>query len=519
MSGQVHAPGVAAVGVSKAFPGVRALESVTFEMRAGVVTGLVGPNGAGKSTLIGVLTGRLQPDRGHVEVDGERVHFRAVRDAIAAGIQVIPQELTIARGLTVGENLLMGRLPHRGPMVDVGELSAEADRLAARVGLDGGASRPVDELSPVEMRLVMIGRATARECRYLIMDEPTASLSPREVGLIFDITQTLAQEGVGIVYVSHRLSEVKALCSDVTVLRDGHVVHTDTMAHLHVPDLVRLMSDVEADRAGDEEASSAATPTRQPGSRGDVIIRARGLARGIVQPADIDVHAGEVVGIAGLVGSGRTELVRMLAGADEPERGTLEWNGAIVDRPGIRLALAQGVVLLPEDRRAQGGFQDLSVAANVTISALGRFSRWRMFLRLRREQNAAEAALTQLGVPTRRLNDPMRTLSGGNQQKVLIAKWMMTKPRVFLFDEPTAGIDVHTKDEIRRELWRLAATGAGVVVVSSDNEELPALCDRVVVLCEGRISGEIVGDAISPRAILELSYGGMEVPIEDRALG
>jgi ABC-type sugar transport system ATPase subunit len=289
------------------------------------------------------------------------------------------------------------------------------------------------------------------------------------------------------------------------------------MADLGVRDLIGLMSDVEH-AAGDRGLPADRPPQSEEAD--SEVIRARELSRGIARGMSLDVRRGEVVGIAGLVGSGRTEFLRMLAGADKPESGTLEWNGEVVRKFTVREALKHGIVLLPEDRRYQGGFQDLSVAANVSLPSLGTLS-WRStVLRLRAEAQVVRNVLTQLRVPVSRVKDPMRVLSGGNQQKVAIAKWLLTNPRVFLFDEPTAGIDVHAKESIRQELRRLAGAGAGVVVVSSDNEEFAELCDRVVVLHEGRVAGDLAGDAITPAAILRLSYGGVEeVPAEDAALG
>lgn len=507
---------IKAVGVSKIFPGVRALTDVSLEMKPGVVTGLVGPNGSGKSTLIGILTGRLTPSEGHIEDSGERVVFRNVRESIDRGIQLITQELTIAPGLTIAENLLVGRFPHGRFGLDLRRLRLQASEIAERVGLEHEVGKSVDELSPAEMRLVMIGRAASWNCRYLIMDEPSASLSPREVERIVDITRDFAHRGVGVLYVSHRLSEVVSLCSDVTVLRDGKLVHESSMQDMKVRDLIRLMSDVDHTVVTGDDAQEISNVA--PDS--PVVIRATDLRRGIVKGVDLEVRQGEILGVAGLVGSGRTELVRMLAGADKPERGTLEWGGAPAKRHTIREALRHGIVLLPEDRRYQGGFQDLSVATNVSLPSLRSMS-WRNFvLRLRQEYRVVCSALTQVDVPLTRIKHPMRVLSGGNQQKVAIAKWLLTEPRVFIFDEPTAGIDVHAKENIRQELRRLAAGGAAVVVVSSDNEEFRHLCDRLVVMHEGVISGALVGSEITPTAILELSYGGaIEVPTEDAALG
>jgi ABC-type sugar transport system ATPase subunit len=492
-----------AVDVSKRFGGIQALRHASIEVTPGTATALIGPNGAGKSTLIGILSGRTRTDTGSLSVDGAELSFGSPREAIAFGIHLIPQELLAAKGLSVAENLLLGRYPRTGIFFDRRRLVAKAQAIADEGGLDVDVRSSVDGLSPAQLRLMMIAKATSSHCRFLIMDEPTASLSAREVERIGAAIRRLRERGVGVLYVSHRLGEVTEFCQELVVLRDGALTHTGSMADVSVPRLVELMSDVDqVTQAAAAEAAPAAAA-----DPGKVLLEARDLGRGRVAGISLEVRAGEVVGLAGLVGSGRTETIRLLVGADRATSGELYWHGQRVTRPSVRAAIGQGIVLLPEDRRGQGGFQDLAVSDNVALPSLPRFSWACSLLRRGPENRAVTEVLHDVEGTAGRLRSPLRVLSGGNQQKALIAKWLLTRPRVFAFDEPTAGIDVHAKEAIRQQLRRLAREGAGVIVASSDNDEIPGLCDRVVVLREGCIAGELTGPEIRPGNLVALSYG------------
>ncbi|WP_436700489.1 sugar ABC transporter ATP-binding protein [Nocardioides sp. BYT-33-1] len=501
MSGEV-APVLTASGMRRSFGGVHALKEAALTLRPGTATALIGPNGAGKSTLIGILSGRIRRDAGMLTIDGVPVDFHAPRDAISQGIQVIPQELVVGRGLSIAENVLMGRYRRSaGVFVDRRAMVRDAQEIVDQVGLAVDVRDDVDGLSPAQLRLMMIAKATSQTCRVLVMDEPTASLSPREVEGIASAIERLRADGVALLYVSHRLQEVVDLCQDVSVLRDGRTTHTGSLAEANVPQLVRLMGDVPTD-AG----VTSRTGARRSVGEAEVLLKAERLARGRVRDVDVELRSGEVVGLAGLVGSGRTEVLRMLVGADRPMQGALTWRGRVVTRPSIRSAVASGIAFLPEDRRHQAGFQELTVAENVSLPSLAKFRRLRLVVHRRREHQAVERAIADVAGPAGRLRAPMRVLSGGNQQKALLAKWMMTGPRVFAFDEPTAGIDVGAKEAIRVQIRSLAAAGAAVIVASSDNEELPGLCDRVLVMAEGRVSGQLVGDEITQSNLLDLSY-------------
>ncbi|WP_141004824.1 sugar ABC transporter ATP-binding protein [Nocardioides humi] len=471
-------------------------------LRPGIATALIGPNGAGKSTLIGILSGRIRRDAGDLEVDSVPVDFHAPRDAIGHGIQVIPQELVVGHGLSIAENLLMGRYRRIGGVfVDQRAMVRDAQAIVEQIGLAVDVRDDVGGLSPAQLRLMMIAKATSQRCRVLVMDEPTASLSPREVDGIARAIERLRNDGVAVLYVSHRLQEVVDFCQDVSVLRDGRTTHTGALEQSSVAGLVRLMGDVSADAD-----AGARTDARSPAADAEVLLRAERLGRGRVGEVDLELRSGEIVGLAGLVGSGRTELLRMLVGADRPANGALTWRGRAVTRPSVRSAVSAGIAFLPEDRRHQAGFQELTVAENVALPSLARFRRLRLVVHRRREHQAVAKAITDVAGPAGRLRAPMRVLSGGNQQKALLAKWMMTGPRVFAFDEPTAGIDVGAKEAIRVQIRALANAGAAVIVASSDNEELPGLCDRVLVMAEGRLVGELLGDAITQSSLLDLSY-------------
>lgn len=500
MAGDV-APVLTASGIRRSFGGVHALKDATLALRPGTATALIGPNGAGKSTLIGILSGRIRRDAGTLEVDAVPVDFHAPRDAISHGIQVIPQELVIGRGLSIAENVLMGRWRRTGGVfVDQRAMVREAQAIVEQIGLSVDVRNDVDGLSPAQLRLMMIAKATSQQCRVLVMDEPTASLSPREVDGIASAIERLRTDGVAVLYVSHRLQEVVDFCQDVSVLRDGRTTHAGSLARSSVTELVGLMSDVSPD------ADAGARSERRRTADVEVLLRAERLRRGRVSGVDLELRSGEIVGLAGLVGSGRTELLRMLVGADRPASGALTWRGRLVTRPSVRSAVSSGIAFLPEDRRHQAGFQELTVAENVSLPSLARFRRMRLVLHRRREHQAVATAIADVAGPGGRLREPMRVLSGGNQQKALLAKWMMTGPRVFAFDEPTAGIDVGAKEAIRVQIRALADAGAAVIVASSDNEELPGLCDRVLVMAEGAVSGELVGDDITQASLLDLSY-------------
>jgi ribose transport system ATP-binding protein len=483
--------------ITKSFPGVRALDDVSIDVHEGEILGLVGENGAGKSTLIKVISGLYQPDSGEIVWRGERISHQSPVHAVKLGIEVVPQELSLAPALSAAENMFVGNYPSRASRVRWRDVHRAARAMGDRLGLDADLRRPAGSLSPAHQRLVMIGRALARDVRLLIMDEPTVSLPEEEVELLLGVIRTLRSDGVSVIYVSHRLEEVLALTDRTTVMKDARKVATLPTGELDKPALMRMIVG---------RALSEMYPQTGHALSEQALLRVRSLSGGKVRDISFDLYPGEVLGIAGLVGAGRTELVRMLFGADRRDSGEVELEGRAVRIRNPRDAIRHGLALLPEDRRNQGGIVQLSVAANVTLPSVRRFAWARTVLRHRAERRAVQERVDELRVVTPSTRQPLKFLSGGNQQKTLIAKWLMTGARIFIFDEPAVGIDVGAKSEIYALVAALAERGAGVIVISSEIEEVVGLCQRVLVLREGRLVGELRGDDVSEAAILQLCF-------------
>jgi ABC-type sugar transport system ATPase subunit len=486
-------------GVTKRFPGVTALTGVDFDVRTGEVHALIGENGAGKSTLLRVLAGATAPDVGEVRVDGEPADFRGPGDALARGVTVIYQELTLVPHLSVAENLFLGIEPARGGIVDRGAMRRGASEALEQVGLAADPGAPVARLSVAQQQMVEMARALVRDARLLALDEPTATLTPHEVDRLFERVDRLRAAGAGIVFVSHRLDEVRRVADRVTVLRDGERVWTGPATERDDAALVRAMvgRDVEYPR------QPAAGPPAEP-----PLLEAEGLTR---EPAFRDVslrlRRGEIVGLAGLVGAGRTEVARVLAGADRPDAGGMRLGGEPFRPRSPREALRRGVVYFPEDRKRDGLVPRLTVRENVTLSVLGRFTRGGV-VRRRAEAAAARAAVEEVDLRPPEIERPARTLSGGNQQKVVVARGLMAEARVLLFDEPTRGVDIGAKAELHRQIRALADGGRAVLVISSELPELLALADRVVVVREGRVTGRLAGEAMTAEGIMALAVAG-----------
>ncbi len=481
----------------KLFPGVRALDDVSFDVRRGEILGLVGENGAGKSTLMKIVGGLYQPDGGELVWAGERLSHLTPVSAVSRGIEVVPQELSLAPALSAAENMFFGHYPSTGGRVRWRELRRQARALAERLGLTADLRRPAGSLSPAEQRLVMIARALVHDVRLLILDEPTVSLPEEEVDRLLGVIRTLRDGGVSVIYVSHRLEEIIDLTDRVTVMKDARVVATLPTRELDK----RAMMGLIVGRAIEEifPAHGEAISDRP-------LLRVRGLSRRFVRDVSFDLFPGEVLGLAGLVGAGRTEVVRMIFGADRRDAGTIELDGRPVRIASPREAIRAGMALLPEDRRHQGGLMQLSVAANVTLPSLPRFAWARTVVRGGLERRAVAERVRELAIATPSTRQPLKFLSGGNQQKVLIAKWLSTNARIFIFDEPAVGVDIGAKREIYSLIAGLAGHGAGVIVISSEVEEIVGLCQRVIVLREGRLAGELRGPEISEAAILERCF-------------
>lgn len=492
---------VRVAGLSKSFGGVHALRDVSLSVRYGAVHGLVGANGAGKSTLIRCLAGVQQPDGGSIEVDGKPVAIASPQDASALGMAFIHQEMSLVPGWDVLRNMALGVPPRtRLGLIDWRPARARAREVAERVGMRFGLGTPVDDLSTADKWLVMIGRALMHDARLIAMDEPTASLSVQEAQRLHGIVRDLVAGGAAVIFVSHRLDEVSELCADVTVFKDGEVVKSTTAAKATRADLVRAIVGRDVD--------VAARPA-PPKSVGDVVLEVRGVRdERLLRDVDLTVRAGEVVGLGGLVGAGRTELAKIVFGATRPTAGEILLDGKTVRYREPADAVAGGIGMVPEERRAEGVFLDRTIEFNVNLASLDslRVSPALPLLRLREGRRRAQDVARRVTVKARDTTQEVGALSGGNQQKVAIARWLVEKRRLLILDEPSRGVDVGARAEVHSLVREQAAEGTAVLVVSSDNEELVALCDRVVVMAEGRVTGELVGDDITIDAILSLSF-------------
>ncbi|WP_042440090.1 sugar ABC transporter ATP-binding protein [Streptacidiphilus albus] len=497
MAGQPEAV-LSASGIVKRFPGVLALNGVELELRAGEVHALLGENGAGKSTLVRVLAGIHPPDEGTVTLGGEPYRPGSAAEAMAAGVQVVHQELNLLPNLTVAENLFFQRLPRRHGLVDRRELNRRAAELLAEVGLEVAPDTRVERLGIAQMQLLEIAKTLWQNCRVLVMDEPTATLTPRETARLFAILRRLTERGVAVLYISHHLEEVFEIADRVTVYRNGTHVVTRDLDGLDTAEVIRLM-------VGRELADEY--PPRGDAAVGEELLRAEGLTPPGGRPLDFALRAGEVVGIAGLVGSGRTEAVRALFGADRPTAGRVLLRGKEVRLRSPRDSVRHGIGLLTEDRKAQGLVLDLSVAANTTLATPQLVSRFGLLRRAAEQQLAARMA-ARLRTKTPDTATPVRTLSGGNQQKVLLGRWLLADSDVLVVDEPTRGIDVGARYEIHQLLIELADQGKALLVVSSDLPELLGICDRILVFSRGGIAGEVVRADFDSTRILELAYSG-----------
>ncbi|WP_328608489.1 sugar ABC transporter ATP-binding protein [Amycolatopsis sp. NBC_00345] len=469
-------------GVTKSFGAVAAVAGVSFPLFAGEAHALVGENGAGKSTIVKMLAGVHRPDEGALLLDGEPVAFSSPAGAKAAGIAVIYQEPTLFPDLSVAENIVMGRHPRRGlGMIDRAAIRAEAERLFARLGVRIDPGRPARGLSIADQQIVEIAKALSADARVLVMDEPTAALSLVEVERLFSVARALRDEGAAIMFISHRFEEITELCQRVTIMRDGKHVSTDPVDEVTVEEMVRRMVGRDLD----------ALFPKQDVEPGAVVLEVEGLAReGVFHDISFSVRAGEIVAFAGLVGSGRSEVVQAVFGVDGRDAGVVRLNGKKLRAGSPRAAMSAGMALVPEDRRQQGLVMDLSIERNVTLPRSRALSKLGLLLGPG-ERREAVRWTERLRTKYRRLGDPVATLSGGNQQKVVLAKWLAMAPKVLIVDEPTRGIDVGTKAEVHRLMSSLAAEGVAVVMVSSELPEVLGMADRVLVMREGRIVAEI----------------------------
>ena len=485
-------------GITKRFQGTLALVDVSFDLRPGEVHALMGENGAGKSTLMKVAAGLHQPDEGEIRLAGSPIRFGSPSEAKSAGIHTVFQELAVLENLDVAHNILIGEEPARlgGLLLDRPGLYARAQEVLDRYAIPLDARAPVAQLPTGQRQMLEIARACAENPKVLILDEPTSSLGRQEEELLFALIARLKAAGVGIVYITHRMSEVMALSDRITVLRDGRHVVTGPTADFTRESLIRAMvGRAVEDRHPRDEVESL--PVR---------LSLRGLARPpAVWPTDLDLHAGEVLGLAGLMGAGRSELARLIAGADAATEGRMELDGKPYAPRRVGDAVRAGVAFVLEDRKAHGLVLELSVADNLALPSLRRYRKGG-FLRLGRLRALTRDWMAKLGVKAATPDVGVTALSGGNQQKVVLAKWLATEPQVILLDEPTRGVDVGAKAEIQRLIRDLAKGGAAVLVISSELPEVLAVSDRIAVMAQGRIAGILPAAQATEENLLALAF-------------
>ncbi len=483
--------------IYKSFPGVRALNNVSLHLNASEVLSVVGENGAGKSTLMKILAGVQKQDAGDILIEGKVVRFRTVRDALDNGVALIHQELNLADNLEVGSNIFLGREPLRRGLIDEASINEQSAEFLRQVGLDVSPRTLVRELTIGQQQLVEIAKAVSIRARVLIMDEPTSSLSAGESERLFEVIHDLRRKGVSMVYISHRLAEVEALSDRVTVLRDGEHAGDLQREEVSHDSLVQLMVGRDVSRFY----------SRQPHIPGEVAIQVKNLATS-TWPAhrlNFEVRAGEIVGIAGLVGAGRTEMLRTLFGVDRPLAGEIRVADAPVTLNSPEYAINAGIALVPEDRKQQGLILEMAIRRNIGLAGLRRNALRGGFLNFAQERSDTTEMVKRLRVKTPDAEQLAGNLSGGNQQKVVLGKWLALRPKILLLDEPTRGIDVGAKQEIYQLMDELAGQGMAILFVSSEMEEVIGMSDRAIVMHEGRITGQLQRDELTEQGVMQLA--------------
>jgi ABC-type sugar transport system ATPase subunit len=479
-------------GISKSFPGVKALESVDFEVGAAEIHAFLGENGAGKSTLLKILSGAQAPDAGSIELAGETVVFDSPQAAQAKGIVTIYQEFTLAPDMTIAENVFIGREPGSKLFISRRKLEEETLALAKRIGLDRNPRAVVRDLSVAEQQMVEIARALSMKSRLIVMDEPTSALSRTEVEKLFAIIRALKRDGISTIFVTHRLEEVFEISDRYTVLRDGRHVGSGSVAGTTLDHIIRLMVGRELSLLAPRDTSFVTD---------EVALSVTGLSRrrkssdaSAIELHDVSlsVNKGEILGIAGLVGAGRTETARAIFGADVIDSGSVLVNGQAARISSPRDAIALGIGLVPEDRKQQALFLALAIRTNLSIASHDRISAFRYFISNSKEEALVDEYKKLLNIRMASGDQLVGNLSGGNQQKVVLARWLALRPKVLIVDEPTRGIDVGAKVEVHNLLFQMAASGIAVIVISSELPEILALADRIVTMREGRVTGEIL---------------------------
>ena len=490
-------------GITKSFGGVPVLKEVDFDLRAGEIHALAGGNGAGKSTLMKILVGVYTRDGGAYEVEGRKVDFHSVGDARAAGVGMVFQEFSLVPTLSVAQNVFLTREARsRGGLIDDREMERQTKELFATMSVDVDPRRPLDELPTAFWQLTEIAKALSQDARVLIMDEPTAALAKTETVELFELMRRLKSRGISVVYISHRMEEVFDVCDRITVLRDGRAVMAEELTKVTPGEVIDEIIGRKLEHALEYQE-------RQVGE--EILLQARGLTTATkLRGIDFDLRRGEVLGLAGLMGSGRTELARALFGIDPLVAGELRLAGEPIQIASPRDAMAHGVALIPEDRRAQGLILDHTVRENFLLPLLGRLSR-AGFVDDTEGDRQTDSYVSRLSIKTRSTKQPIGTLSGGNQQKVVIAKWLGIEPRILIMDEPTAGVDIGTKGEIVSMIRAFADQGNSVIIISSELPELLAVSDRVLILRDGQVERELQRGDIHQEEELHHAVQGVEV--------
>nr|WP_317448905.1 sugar ABC transporter ATP-binding protein [uncultured Sellimonas sp.] len=490
--------------ISKTFPGVKALSHVDFTLRKGEIHALMGENGAGKSTLIKVLTGVHEFENGTIHIDGisEAIVNKSPQDAQSRGISTVYQEVNLCPNLTVAENLFIGHEPRKLGMIDWRTMNKKSAELLESLGIEVLPTQLLSECSIATQQMIAIARAVNMKCKVLILDEPTSSLDDDEVEKLFVLMRRLRDEGVGIIFVTHFLEQVYAVCDRITVLRNGELVGEFKTKELPRFQLVAKMMGKDFDDLADIKSGHKMMENGEP------VIEAKGLGhKGTIRPFDITVHKGEVIGLSGLLGSGRSELVRAIYGADKADSGMLKVKGKEVKIKCPLDAMKLGMAYLPEDRKKDGILADLSVRENIVIALQAK--RGMFHPMSRKEMNeAADKYIEMLQIKTASRETPIKSLSGGNQQKVIIGRWLLTNPEYLILDEPTRGIDIGTKTEIQKLVLDLAEQGMAVTFISSEVEEMLRTCSRMGILRDGRKVGELSGNELSQDGIMKAIAGG-----------
>src|SRR6516225_1406164 len=477
--------------ISKRFPGVQALDNAGLEVLPGEIHALLGENGAGKSTLINILSGAQQPDSGTIEFGGEKVTMASPHDAQRRGIITIYQEFTLAPNMTIAENVFIGREPGPGVFVNWQKMAAETRAITARLGHQMQPMSIVRDLNVAEQQMVEIARALSMKSRLIVMDEPTSALSSSEVEKLFRIARDLKRQGLSILFVTHRLEEVMQICDRYTVLRDGRLVGSGAIADITIDGIIRLMVGREV---------KALFAHREREIAGDVVLRVEGLNRQgnaqdqnatVLADVGFEVRRGEILGVAGLVGAGRTEMARAVFGADPFDSGRVVINGRQVHIRSPQDAIRNGIGLVPEDRKQQALFLALAVRINLSMASHRQILRWGVFIDETAERAMVEEYRQKLNIRMASPEQLIASLSGGNQQKVTLARWLALRPKVLIVDEPTRGIDIGAKVEVHNLLFEMAQTGIAVIAISSELPETLAVSDRIITMREGRVTGEI----------------------------